>query len=181
MPKISRPSTLGLHLSNGTSLRSEEDEERWLELISDNARLLGHFTQMREEMRMNQAWMRNVMQESREKDKKILELQAALSPGQPTSSNDSGTLSVAINPSSLGYKFAQANLIGSASRLDHFKFAKIGHRTSSNEDHMAEQGSVLGPLHRQTQSTHSLGSQSFSRMRPRGSLDSPSPISQDFH
>ena len=50
-----------------------------------------------------------------------------------------------------------------------------------NVPHMAEQGSVIGPLHRQTQSTHSLGSQSYSRMRPRGSLDSPSPISQDFH
>ena len=137
---------------------------------------------------MNQAWMRNVMQESREKDKKILELQTALSPGQPTSSNDSGTLSVAINPSSLVCKFAQPNLIGSASRFDHVKFANISNCPSNNEDlrelrgqPMPEQGSVTGPLHRQTLSTHSLESQSYTRMGPKETLDSPSPIRHDIH
>ena len=132
-------------------------------------------------MRASEAWTTEVLKESRKKDERILELQAALTSGQPTSCSNSATPSGAINPSSLGCKFAQANLIGSASRFDHIKFAKIGNLTPFNEDHMAEYGSVLGPLHRQSQSTHSPGSQSHSRIRPRGSLDSPSPISQDLH
>ena len=118
-----------------------------------------------------------MMEENRKKDKKILELQTALSSGQPTSRRNSGTPSVAFNPGSLVCKFAQPNLIGT----EQVKFANTGNRASINEDHIAEQGSLISPLHRQTQSTHSLGSQSYSKMRTRGSLDSPSPISQDFH
>ena len=177
--KRPRLSTLTLHSINGASLRGEEDQERRLELISDRVRLLEQISRMNEEMRTSEAWITEVMKESRKKDKKILELQTALSSGQPTSSTNSGTSSVAINPSSLVCKFAQANLIGSAS-FDRLKFPNFGNHTS-NEDHMAEQGCAIGPPRPQTQSTPSLGSQLYSRMRTRGSLNSPSPISQDFH
>ena len=179
IPKRPRPSALTLHSINEPSLRGEEDQDRGLDLISDRVRLLEQISRMNEEMRVNEACTTELVKESRKKDKKIRELQAALCSGQPTSSRNSGTPSVAINPSSLVCEVAQANLIGSAS-FDRLKFANIGNHTSS-KDHMAEQGSVIGPLHRQTQSTHSLGSQSYSKMRTRGSLDSPSPISQDFH
>ena len=168
--KRPRPSTLGLHSITGASLGTEEVQERRVDMISDRVRLLEQISWMNDEMRISEAWTTEAMEESREKDKEILELQKALGSGQPTSSRNSDSPSVVINPGSLACKFAQPNSIGT----DQVKFANI-------EDHIAERGSVIGPLHRQTQSAHSLGSQSYSRMRTRGSLDSPSPISQDFH
>ena len=156
IPKRPRQSTLTLHSINEPSLRGEEDQDRGFDLISDRVRLLEQISRMNKEMRISEAWITEVMKESRKKDKKIRELQAALRSGQPLSSRNSGTPSVAVNPSSLVCEVAQANLIGSAS-FDRLKFANIGNHTS-NEDHMAEQGSVISPLHPQTQSTPSLGS-----------------------
>ena len=140
--KRPRPSTLTLHSINGASLRGEEDQERRLELISDRVRLLEQISRMNEEMRISEAWTTEVMKESRKKDKKIRDLQATLRSGQPLSSGNSGTPSVAVNPSSLVCEVAQANLIGSAS-FDCLKFPNFGNHTS-NEDHIAEQGSVIG-------------------------------------
>ena len=139
-------------------------------MISDRVRLLEQISRMNDEMRISEAWTTEAMEENRKKDKEILELQKALGSGQPTSGRNRGSPSVVINPGTLAFKSAQPNSIGT----DQVKFANI-------EDHIADRGFVIGPLHRQTQSAHSLGSQSYSRMRTRGSLDFPSPISQDFH
>ena len=103
--KRPRHPTLGLSI-NGASLGSEMDQEEWPEMLADRVPLIKQISQMEEEMRLNGAWMTGLMEENRKKDKKILELQTALSPGQPTSSRNSGTPSVAINPSSLGCEFS---------------------------------------------------------------------------
>ena len=119
---------------------------------------------MNDEMRISEAWTTEAMEESRKKDKEILELQKALGSGQPTSGRNPDSPSVVINPGTLAYKSAQPNSIGT----DQVKFANI-------EDHIAERGFVIGPLHRQTQSAHSLGSQSYFRTITRGSWILPPP------
>ena len=104
------------------------------------------------------------MQESIEKDKKIMQLKAAMSPGEQTFNYDLGTLNVAggnpiaVKPSSLdgsamkpdppqsgaAWNFAicksdqPSSLIGSATEFDHHqassKFANISNCPSTNED-----------------------------------------------
>ena len=146
-----RHPTLGLSII-GASLGSEMDQEEWPEMLADRVPLIKQISQMEEEMRLNGAWMTGLMEENRKKDKKILELQMALRHGRPTPSKVSGTPSAPCIP-------------GPSDSI----------RLSSSSDQ------IIGPLRRLSHGTHGLGSQSYSRMRPTGSLDSPSPISQDFH
>ena len=95
------PSAPKLYSSITTYQRNDkENEEGKLGLLLDKARLQRQLSQLREEMSMNQSWIENVMQESRMKDEKIMQLEikileAAMVFEERESSNDSGTLNVA--------------------------------------------------------------------------------------
>ena len=108
VPKRKRPAAPRSCLGNEMAQRNDKgNEEGRLGLLLNNDCLQRQLSQLREEMRMSRSWMRNVMQESREKDKKIMQLKVAMSPGEQTSNYDSGTINVgggnpiAVKPSSL--------------------------------------------------------------------------------
>ena len=76
IPKRMRPSAPKFYSSNTTYQRSDKgNEEGKLGLLLDKARLQRQLSQLREEMSMNQSWIENVMQESRMKDVKIMQLE----------------------------------------------------------------------------------------------------------
>ena len=110
--KRPRPSTLGLHSITGASLGSEEVQERRVDMISDRVCLLEQISRMNDEMRISEAWTTEAMEESRKKDKEILELQKVLGSGQLISRRKSDSPSVVISPGSLACKSAQPNSIG---------------------------------------------------------------------
>ena len=101
IPKRMRPSAPELQSSKTESHTGEKErEEGKLGLLLDKARLQRQLSQLREEMSMNQSWIENVMQESRMKDEKIMQLEikileAAMVFEEQKSSNDSVTLNVA--------------------------------------------------------------------------------------
>ena len=96
-----RPSGPDLRL-HSTHRRSEEEE--MLGLLMDKARLRGQLAQLREEMRRIQSWLEKVMQESRMKDVKIMQLEiqimeAAMEFEGEKPCNDPAPLKVAVeNP-----------------------------------------------------------------------------------
>ena len=73
IPKRMRPSAPEHYSSTMPYQRSEE--EGTLGLLLDKTRLQGQLAQLREEIRMNQSWLEKVMQESRMKDVKIMQLE----------------------------------------------------------------------------------------------------------